>query len=88
MPELLTIPKASQTFSISAATIRKWIKTGRLEAWDKTLGKRRPVWLVRTADVLRLLGQYPAQPHTKRIRTVQERKILTDDVLRKWGIVA
>lgn len=86
MAELMTIPMASQQFTISASTLRKWIKTGKLVAFDKTLGKRRPIWLVKTADILRLLGNHQSHAPRGRMRATPRRAVLTPELLRSWGV--
>jgi excisionase family DNA binding protein len=63
MPPLLTSGEAGRLLRISPSTIRRWIGSGRIEA-VRTDPRRGGRWLLRTADLLKLLGldEQPAVP--------------------------
>ena len=59
MPEMLTVDEAAATLRVTAETVRRWLRDGRIRG--VRLGGRKAGWRIPAGEVRRLLEPAPAE---------------------------
>lgn len=66
---MVPLAVAADRYSISVPTLQTWIKDGKLPAFDKTLGKSKPSWLIKPFDLEALLTKHQHSRNRKQFRS-------------------